>query len=237
MIPISDRLHHRSKPIINYWLIGINIAIFLWELQLELSGQLGYFVHTWGLIPAEITAAITNTILGNPAAGIVVLWRSLSLILGLFIHASFSQILGNLLFLWVFGKTVENFLGHKRYLGLYLAAGILTGVMQIIAEPNLMVPLIGANGAIAGILGAYVMKLPHAKIYTVLPLLLIYIPLELPATFYLFWWFVQQIFSGIGSLNIPPVGANSPSLAYWMQIVGLLMGAAYIKLKRLENRG
>lgn len=231
MIPISDRLHNRSKPIINYWVIGINLAIFLWELQLELIGQLGYFVHSWGLIPGQITSAITNAILGNPAAGIVIFWRSLSLVLGLFIHASFSQILGNLLFLWVFGKSVENLLGHRRYLGLYLTAGILTGLMQIIAEPNLTVPLIGSNGAIAGILGAYVMKFPYTKIYTVLPLLLIYIPLELPATFYAFWWFVQQIFYGIGSLNIPPVGANSQSLAYWMQIIGLLMGAAYIKLK------
>ncbi|MBU7582363.1 MAG: rhomboid family intramembrane serine protease [Nostoc sp. TH1S01] len=232
MIPISDRLHYRSKPIINYWLIGINIVIFIWELQLELTGQLGYFVQSWGLIPGQITAATTNAVFGNPAAWIVVCWRSLALLLGLFIHASFSQILGNLLFLWVFGKTVENLLGHKRYLGLYLAAGILTGVMQIIAETNLMVPLIGANGAIAGILGAYLMKFPQAKIYTVLPLLVIYIPVELPAIFYLFWWFVQQIFYGIDSLSIPPIGANSPSLAYWMQIVGLLIGVAYMKWQR-----
>ncbi|MBE9005197.1 rhomboid family intramembrane serine protease [Fortiea sp. LEGE XX443] len=233
MIPISDRLHNnRSKPMINYWLIGINIAIFLWELQLEQSSQLGNFVYSWGLIPGQITAAITNAIFGNPAAWIVVFWRSLSLVLNLFIHASFSQILGNLLFLWVFGKSVENFLGHRRYLGLYLAAGILTGVMQVMAEPNLMVPLVGANGAIAAILAAYVIKFPQSKIDTVLPLLLIYIPMELPATFYLFWWFIQQIFYGIGSLDIPPFGSNSPSLAYWMQIVGLLIGVAYIKLKR-----
>lgn len=231
MIPISDRLHYRSKPIINFWLISINIIIFIWELQLELSGQLGVLVYTWGLIPAQITTAGTNAIFGNFAAWIVVFWRGLSLVSGLFIHASFSQIIGNLLFLWVFGKSVENLLGHRRYLGLYLAAGILTGVMQIIAEPNLTVPLIGANGAIAAILGAYIIKFPQAKIYTVLPLLLIYIPMELPATFYLVWWFIQQIFYGITSLNIPPVGANSPSLAYWMQIVGLLIGAAYIKLQ------
>jgi membrane associated rhomboid family serine protease len=232
MIPISDYIHSRSKPIVNYWLIGLNIVIFLWEIKLELSGELGYFINSWGVIPAQISGAITNAIFSNSAAWVVVFWRSLSLVLGMFLHGSFSQILGNLLFLWVFGKTVENILGHGRYLLFYLAAGVLTGVVQILAEPSLTVPLIGANGAIAAVLGAYVMKFPQAKIYTILPLIIIYIPTELPAFFYLFWWFVQQLFYGIGSLNIPPAGVNQPSLAYWMQIVGILIGAAFMRLQR-----
>jgi membrane associated rhomboid family serine protease len=232
MIPISDRIRITSKPIINYWLIGINIAVFLWELQLELSGELGSFVNSWGIIPAQITAAIHNAIFIHPAAWIVLGWRSLSLISALFIHASFSQILGNLIFLWVFGKTVENLLGHRRYLGLYLTAGILTGIIQVIAQANLTVPLVGSNSAIAAILGAYYIKFPQAKVYSVLPLLLIYIPKEIPVIFYLFWWFTQQLFYGIGSLNIPPSGANSLSLAYWLQIVACLIGAAYIKIQK-----
>ncbi|BAZ48943.1 rhomboid family protein [Nostoc sp. NIES-4103] len=231
MIPISDNVRTRSQPIINYWLIGINIVIFFWELKLEISGQLGYFVNSWGVIPAQINGAITNAFF-NPAAGIVVFWRSFSLLFGMFIHGSFSQILGNLLFLWVFGKTVENVLGARLYLGFYLAAGILTGIVQIIAQPNLTVPLIGANGAIAAVLGAYVMKFPHAKIDSILPLIFIYIPIELPVFFYVFWWFAQQLFYGIGSLNIPPYGVNSFSVAYWMQIVGLFIGAAFMRLKK-----
>ncbi len=95
MIPIGDHIRSRSKPIINYWLIGINIAMFLWELKLEFSGELGYFVNTWGVIPAQISGAITNALLFNPAAWIVVIWRSVSVILGMFLHGSFSQILGN----------------------------------------------------------------------------------------------------------------------------------------------
>ncbi|NDJ23983.1 rhomboid family intramembrane serine protease [Nostoc sp. B(2019)] len=232
MIPISDNLRNRSQPIINYWLIGINIAIFLWELKLELSGELGYFVNTWGVIPAQINGAITNAIFFNPAAWIVVIWRLFSLPLGMFLHGSFSQILGNLLFLWVFGKTVENILGHGRYLGFYLVAGILTGVVQILAEPNLTVPLIGANGAIAAILGAYVMKFPKAKIDTILPLIIVYIPIELPAFVYIFWWFLQQMFYGIGSLNIPPAGVNQTSMFHWTQVIGLLIGAAFMRLKK-----
>jgi membrane associated rhomboid family serine protease len=231
MIPISDNIRCWNKPIINYWLIGINIVVFLWELKLEFSEELGYFVNSWGVIPAQITGAITNAIFFNSAAWIVVFWRIFSLIFGIFLHGSFSQILGNLLFLWVFGKTVENILGHKRYLGLYLAAGVVTGVVQILAEPSLTIPLIGANGAIAAILGAYVMKFPKAKIDTILPLIIVYIPIELPAFFYVFWWFAQQLFYGIGSLNIPPFGVNQSGVVYLGQVVGLFMGAGFMRFR------
>ncbi|MEH2193787.1 MAG: rhomboid family intramembrane serine protease [Nostoc sp.] len=232
MIPISDNIRCWNKPIINYWLIGINIAIFVWELQLELSNTLGYFVNNWGVIPAQISGAITNALFFNSAAWIIVIWRSCSLIFGIFLHGSFSQILGNMLFLWVFGKSVENILGHRRYLGFYLAAGILTEVVQILAEPSLTVPLIGGNGAIAAILGAYIMKFPKAKIDTILPLIIVYIPIELPAFFYIFWWFLQQLFYGIGSLNIPPIGVNQSAVVFWGQVVGLSIGAVFMRLKK-----
>jgi membrane associated rhomboid family serine protease len=233
MIPISDNIRSWNKPIINYWLIGINIAMFVWELQLEFSDTLGYFINSWGVIPAQISHAITNALFfNNSAAWVIVIWRSCSLLFGIFLHGSFSQILGNLLFLWVFGKAVENILGHRRYLGFYLVAGTLTGVIQILAEPSLTVPLIGANGAIAAILGAYVMKFPKAKIDTILPLIIVYIPIELPAFFYIFWWFVQQLFYGIGSLNIPPVGVNQSAVVFWGQVVGLSVGAVFMRLKK-----
>ncbi|MEA5513185.1 rhomboid family intramembrane serine protease [Nodularia sp. UHCC 0506] len=229
MIPISDNIRLRHQPIIIYWLIGINIALFLWQLKLEISGELGSFINSWGLIPAQITSAITNAIQVNPAAWVVVFWRIPTLLLGMFLHGSFSQILGNLLFLWVFGKTVENVIGHGRFLGLYLSAGILTGIAQIILEPSLTIPLIGANGAIAAILGAYVCKFFKVKIDTILPLLIVYIPIQLPAYLYLFWWFIQQLFYGIGSLHIPPSGVNSGNIAYWAQLLGLLIGAAFMR--------
>ncbi|MGF1938482.1 MAG: rhomboid family intramembrane serine protease [Nostoc sp. ChiQUE02] len=232
MIPISDNIRCRSKPIINYWLIGINLAVFLWELKLEFSGELGYFISSWGVIPAQISGAVTNALFFNSAALIIVILRVFSLISGIFMHGSFSQILGNLLFLWVFGKTVENILGHRRYLGLYLAAGAIASFVQILAEPSLAVPLIGANGAIAAILGAYIIKFPKAKIYTILPLIILYIPIELPAFFYIFWWFVQQLFYGIGSLNIPPLGVNQSGVVFVGQVVGSLIGAVFMRLKK-----
>ncbi|MCC5657064.1 rhomboid family intramembrane serine protease [Nostoc sp. XA010] len=233
MIPIGDNIRCRNKPIINYWLIGINVAVFLWELQLEFSGGLGYFINIWGVVPAQISGAITNAFVYNISpAWIIVIWRTFSLFVAIFLHGSFSQILGNLLFLWVFGKTVENILGHRRYLGLYLAAGAIASCVQILAEPSLTVPLIGSNGAIASVLGAYIIKFPKAKIDTILPLIILYIPIQLPAFFYLFWWFMQQLFYGIGSLNIPPVGVNQSGGVFWGQVVAILIGAGFMRLKR-----
>ena len=229
MIPISDNVLSWEKPIINYWLIGINIGIFLWEIKLGMSGELGYFVNNWGIIPALTNTAISNALFYNSAAWIIVFWRLLSLPVALFLHGSFSQIVGNLIFLWVFGKSVESFLGHRRYLLLYLAAGIFSGMVQSFFEPNLTVPLIGANGAIASILGAYIMKYPKARIYSILPLLFIYIPLEVPAFVYLFWWFFQQAFYGIGSLNIPN-GVNQSNFGYWGQFAALVTGAAFMRM-------
>ncbi|MBD2568295.1 rhomboid family intramembrane serine protease [Anabaena lutea] len=234
MIPISDNIQSWKKPIITYWLIGINLGIFCWELKLDASNQLSSFVNSWGIIPEQTNAAITNAIFYNSAAWIVVFWRLISLPLALFLHSSFSQILGNLIFLWVFGKTIERVLGQQRYLLIYLVAGIFTGIVQIFMEPKLSVAVIGANGAIASILGAYIMKFPQAKIYSILPLIIVFVPVEIPAFLYLFWWFVQQLFYGIGSLNISGGVAN---LGYWGQFAGLVTGAAFMRMvqRRYNN--
>ncbi|ARV58100.1 rhomboid family intramembrane serine protease [Nostocales cyanobacterium HT-58-2] len=231
MIPISDNIFffRRRKPIIIYCLICLNIALFLWELKLELSGELSNFVNSWGVVPAEISTAFANALAGNLAAWIVLLMRSTTLLVGMFLHASFSQILGNSIFLWVFGRTLESVFGYRRFLIFYLVSGILTGLVQILAEPSLTVSLIGTNGAITAILGAYILKFSNAKIDTILPLIIVFIPVELPASFYLFWWFVQQISYGIGSLNISG-GVTSSSISYWAQVAGLFIGAAFTKL-------
>ena len=229
MIPISDNIISRGKPRVIYWLIGINLALFFWELKLENSGELGSVVSSCDVIPVLFNAAIANVLSGNPAAGIVVLWRSTSLLLGMFLNGSFSQILGNLIFLWVFGKNVENILGHKFFLAFYLFSGIFTGLFQIITEPSSSVPFLGANGAIASILGAYLFMFPKAKIDTIVPLLIVFLPVELPTFFHVCWWFVQQLFYGIGQLNISG-SINPSSIGYGAQVAGLLMGAALMRL-------
>ncbi|MDJ0735936.1 MAG: rhomboid family intramembrane serine protease [Nostocaceae cyanobacterium] len=231
MIPISDNIFFftSKKPLVTLWLIGINIALFLWEIKLDISNELGEFVKNWGVIPAQISGGVKEVLAGNPAATIVVMMGVGSLIVGMFLHSSFSQILGNLLFLWVFGKTVEKVLGYKRFLGLYLLGGMLTAIVQIFADPNLGVPLIGANGAIASILGAYILKFSNSKIDSILPLIIVFVPVQIPAFYYVFWWFLQQLFYGIGSLNIPG-GVNPFSIGYWMHGVGLIIGAVWIRL-------
>lgn len=227
MIPISDNIKSGKKPIITYWLIGINILVFFWELKLDASGELGDFINNWGIIAEQTNLAIKNAVFKNLAAWIVVFWRLFTLPFSLFLHSSFSHILSNLLFLWVFGKTVEIILGQKRYLLLYLIAGIFAGIVQIFMEPNLSIPVIGANGAIASILGAYLLKFPQVKIDSVLPLIIVFIPVEIPAFLYLFWWFIQQSFYSIGSLNIPD---GATHIGYWGQIAGLAIGAALMRI-------
>jgi membrane associated rhomboid family serine protease len=228
MIPIADNTPNRDRPLVTYGLIGINLALFLWELRLELTGELNAVVNSWGVIPSQITTVGRDTLAaGNPAAVIAFILIATSLLKGIFLHGSFSQILGNLLFLWVFGSKVEGILGWWRYLGFYLISGILMGIIQILADSSLNVPLIGANGAIASILGAYLMAFSQAKIDSILPLVIIFIPVELPALFYLFWWFVQQVFYGIGSLNITP-GVNPLGWGYLSANFGLLWGAIVV---------
>jgi membrane associated rhomboid family serine protease len=231
MIPVSDNvfLFTRAKPFATYSLIGLNIALFLYELKLELSGELGYFINTWGVVPGQITSASLSVASGNAAASIAVVMRSTSFFTGMFLHGSFAQILGNMLFLWVFGSTIEKVLGLVRFLALYLATGILIYIVQMSIEPSLAIPLVGANGAVAACLGAYIYKFPKVKIDSVLPLLIVFIPVEIPAFFYSFWWFIQQLFYGIGSLDIPPNGVNQWSIAYWTHGIGILFGAVFMR--------
>lgn len=186
---------------------------------------------TWGIVPDRIHSVITDAITtGNPAAAVAALVFGIgSMLTAIFIHSSFSQILGNSLFLWVFGKQVEVILGRGRYLLFYLICGFLTGLGQVFIEPTLTAPLVGAQGAVAGVLGAYLLNFPKAKIESILPLIVVFIPVELPAFFYLLWWFVQQIFYGIGQLETG--GAINPfSIAYWTHGVGLILGAGLVTL-------
>jgi membrane associated rhomboid family serine protease len=238
MIPISDNifLFSNKKPMIVYGLIGLNIGIFLWQIQLELSNNLTNVVYNWGIVPAKLSAALAELWAGNHAAIVIIVTSIFSLILATFLHSSFSQIIGNLIFLWAFGRTIEKIIGHGHFLLIYFLASILAGMTQILVNPSLTVPLIGSNAAIAAILGAYIFKFPQTKIDSILPLIIVFIPVEIPAFFYLFWWFAQQFFYGIGSLNISG-GVNPPSLAYWMHGTGLIFGAGLMWFFQRRGKG
>jgi membrane associated rhomboid family serine protease len=232
MIPISDRIPIGKQPVVTYTILVINIVLFILEWQLDVRGELSHIVNNWGVVPAKIvyvTAVAFTTF--NPAAWVAWLLIQFSLIQGMFLHSSFSHLIGNLLFLFVFGKTLENLLGHLKFLCFYLVCGVLTFELQILIEPTLNLPLIGANGAIAGVLGAYLYKFSKARIDTIIPLIIIFIPTQLPALFYLYWWFIQQIFYGIGSLSIHGI-VNPFSLGYWMHGIGLVVGVLIVRVLR-----
>ncbi|MBW4681537.1 MAG: rhomboid family intramembrane serine protease [Microcoleus vaginatus WJT46-NPBG5] len=233
MIPISDNLPNRRFPLVTYLLIGFTVALFFWELKLEAAGTLSELLLSLGLVPAQLhTVAKVAIAEGNPAAWFILLFMSSrSLICGIFLHGSFSQILGNLLFLWVFGKRVEEILGHGRFLGFYLICGVLTGIVQILVEPALSVPLVGANAAIAGVLGAYLLKFPKAKIDSILPLAVVFIPMEIPALVYPILWLLQQLFYSIGSLVVSG-GVNAHGIGYWAHGIGLIIGAGLLQIMK-----
>lgn len=227
MIPIGDNLPQRSRPFVTYGLIGLSIGLFLWEVQLG-TPALSDFLQTWGVVPARMATLTQDAIAGQILA---LPFLIAPLLVSLFLHQGWAHILGNLLFLRVFGVGVEATLGHKAFLCFFVLAGIITSSLQVLLDPASQTASVGTNGAIAAVLGAYLVSFPKAKIDTVLPLVIIFIPIELPAWIYLFWWLVQQMIDGLGSFNIPdgihPAGGN-----YWIQAVTLFLGAAWVKLRR-----
>jgi membrane associated rhomboid family serine protease len=226
MIPIADNLPNRKAPVVTYLLIAMSVALFAVELNLANAGELADFLNTWAVVPTRIVKMATDMLDGSWIAAILIF---ISVLLGLFLHSGFAHLIGNLLFLFVFGRRVEERLGHRQFLLFYLACGMVTSAIQVWSEPTLNAPLVGANGAIAGILAAYLLSYPRAKIETIVPLVILFIPIELPALFYLFWWFVQQIFYGVSTFDVE-AGINSGSFAYWMHAVGLAIGAGLLFL-------
>ncbi|MEP0871460.1 rhomboid family intramembrane serine protease [Trichocoleus desertorum AS-A10] len=231
MIPIGDNLPQRSHPIVTYSLIGLSVGLFLWELQLG-SSALNDFLQTWGVVPSRVAALSQDAIAGQ--------WLALpllvaSLVTSLFLHQGFAQLLGNLLFFRVFGTQVEASLGHGAFLVFFVLAGIMTSSLQVLINPTLQAPFIGANGAIAAVLGAYLVGFPKAKIDSILPLVVVFVPLELPVWVYLFWWFVQQATYGLDSFTIPS-SINPSGWSYWTQAIGLLLGAAGMKFRLMNIR-
>ncbi len=233
MIPITDNLDSfpsQKTSLITYGLIGLILGIFIWELHLGTKQELASVLLTEGLVPRRLTI-VTQDVLtsGNPAAIVAWVLVATSLIKAIFLHGSFAQVLGNLIFLWVFGRRVESCLGRGKFILLYLGTGIILGFGQVLVDTQLDTPLVGANGAIAAIIGAYLITFPRAKIYTILPLGIIFIPLELPALFFGFWWFIQQMTYGIGLLA-PNIQTNSGLIAYWSHSLGMVFGAGIMKL-------
>lgn len=204
MIPLYDTIRTRKFPIVNLALIAANILAFLYEWQLSPSG-LEHFVLDWGLVPARLT--------GNPIGT----W--MTIFTAMFLHGGWFHLLSNMWFLYIFGDNIEARMGGTRYLFFYLLSGVAAVVMQAYIQPQSTVPMIGASGAIAGVLGAYLISFPRARIASLVPILFIFTIIEVPAVIFLVIWFISQIYSGLFAMQ----GAAS-GIAWWAHIGGFLFG-------------
>src|SRR5438094_10634984 len=160
MIPLRDQNPSRSTPVVTRGLIVLNVAMFIYELSL--GPDLRDFLFSWGLVPARLPAALE---VGGESLG----WTGLTFVSSLFLHGGWAHLIGNMWYLWIFGDNVEDRLGHARYLIFYLAAGVAAAVVQSAITPMSRLPTVGASGAIAGVLGAYAVAFPRARVITLVP--------------------------------------------------------------------
>lgn len=213
MIPIHDENPTHSTPIVVYALIAINVVVFLH--QITLGAGLDGFMQLYAVIPQQLTASFDGIPTNQPVPEI------LTLITSQFLHGGLMHIGGNMLFLWTFGDNIEQDLGHFKFLLFYLTCGVLAGLTHWFFGMQSGVPTIGASGAIAGVMGAYLIKYPRAKIVTLLPLFIIFTTVRIPAIYFLGFWFVQQALSSVASLGM----AQTAGVAYWAHAGGFVFGA------------
>lgn len=219
MIPIRDNIPSRRFPVMNVVLIGINVIMFLYEVSLAVPEREA-FLRVYGMIPRQVTGIFATEAVSLGDFG--------SVFTAMFLHGSWMHIIGNMLFLWVFGDNVEDIVGSWRYLLLYLLAGAVGNFAHVITNPASALPTIGASGAVAGILGAYLVNFAHARVVTLIPLGIFLTTVELPALFFLLFWFVLQLISGFASLGVESVGG----VAWWAHIGGFLAGVLLVRFLR-----
>lgn len=218
MIPLRDDQPTFSTPFINYFLIVLNVLVFLWELSVGLNTRaFRAFSLEFGVVPRHIIAVLTGNSPYPPPTAILPLFTSM------FLHASPLHVAGNMLFLWIFGDNVEDYLGHFRYLVFYLLSGVAAGVTHILLNANSRIPSVGASGAIAGVMGAYFILYPKARVLTWFFVFVLW----LPAWLILGYWFLLNFLSGAASsAEIQASGG----VAFWAHVGGFVAGVLMIKI-------
>ncbi len=219
MVPLHDNNPTKITPYVTYTLIAINILVFLYEISLPSPG-LEQFLRTYAIVPRELTASLGRSSVSE------MIPELMTLVTSQFLHGGFLHLGGNMLFLFIFGNNIEEQLGRIKYLIFYLACGALAGLAQWFFSPASNIPALGASGAIAGVLGAYILRFPKAQILTLLPLGFFITTVRIPAIFFLGFWFVQQAFYGIASLQAPTnISTEVGGVAYWAHAGGFVFGA------------
>ncbi|MBI5871384.1 MAG: rhomboid family intramembrane serine protease [Actinobacteria bacterium] len=217
MLPFKDNIPTDRFPLMTVVFMAINIAMFFYELTLEASGQLDGFLTQYGMTPYEITHGVSLVPRGLPVY--------ITLLTSMFLHGGWLHLGGNMLYLWIFGNNVEDSMGRFRFVVFYLGCGLLASMAQIAIDPASDIPNIGASGAIAGVLGGYLLLYPRARVTTLVFLLVFITVVQLPAIFVLMFWFLFQLFYGLSEL-----GSTSGGVAYFAHIGGFIAGLLAIKL-------
>ncbi len=211
MFPLYDTVRSRRFPIINWMLVLLNGLVFYYELTLG-ETELHRFILDWGLVPAQLALDSAES------------W--LRILSSMFLHGGWFHIISNMWILIIFGDNIEDRMGSGRYLIFYLLSGTAAALMQAFLYPASNIPMVGASGAIAGVLGAYLVLYPRARIASLVPILFIFTIIELPALIFLGFWFISQLFQGWLALG----GADMSGVAWWAHIGGFVFGLLMVRL-------
>jgi membrane associated rhomboid family serine protease len=214
MFPLKDTQPSYSRPVVTIALIAVNLLVFLYELGLD-DFTRNYLIEIYGLEPANLHLH--------------------SLVTSMFLHGSIMHVAGNMWFLWVFGDNIEDVLGHGKYLLFYLLCGVAAALAHIMFNPDSTLPTVGASGAIAGVMGAYVVKFPRARILTLVFFLIFITTVEVPAVVMLVYWFAIQLFSGIGSVARTHL-TQGGGVAWFAHVGGFIAGIVLIKVMGTSER-
>ena len=214
MIPLRDVIPSRTTPYITVTIIVLNALAWLYELALP-RDVLPPFLQFYGVVPADFSAP--------------------TLISSMFLHGSWSHVIGNMWYLWIFGDNVEDQLGHGRFIVFYLLCGIAAALGQVAMDPSSTLPTIGASGAIAGVMGAYFVLYPHSRVLTLVPLWFYFEIFEIPAIFLLGFWFLMQLFSA-GAIATTAGTHGGGGIAFMAHVAGFAVGVAGVFVLRKRRR-
>ena len=216
MIPLRDNIPSYRTPIVTVGLIAANILVYVNQLMLP-PQEAVQFVHLYGLIPLEISGG--DLLVPHPVPLYATVFTSM------FVHGGLFHLGGNMLYLWIFGDNVEDRIGRLKFLIFYLLSGLAAAATQIWTDPASKIPMVGASGAISGVLGAYLFLFPHARVLTLIPLGFFYRIVEVPALIVLGFWIIVQVLNGVGTLGVQVGG-----VAWFAHIGGFVAGLGMIVL-------
>ncbi|MBI4469737.1 MAG: rhomboid family intramembrane serine protease [Acidobacteria bacterium] len=233
MIPIRDDIPSRSYPFVNVTLIAINVLMFLFQFSLD-PEHLELFVNDFAVVPARYFASSLSGV-GGMNVPPDPMGLALPIFTAMFLHGGWMHLGGNMLYLWIFGDNIEDRMGHARYLVFYLLCGVLATAAHIFTNADSRVPSLGASGAIAGVLGGYLLLYPHARVVTLIPIFIFLQFVRIPAVILLGFWFLQQFFAGAASLGVH--SAQTGGVAWWAHIGGFVAGMMLVHLfKRSDDQ-